>query len=203
MIASGHNPKVDTYIQKARPFAQPILTHIRQLVHKACPEAVETIKWSRPFFEYRGVIVCMMAGFKSHCTLMFWGKEMRTLTADAKNNLRRITGIDELPSDKTLLAWIRESAANIDSGSYISPIAARSKVAKAPQPALKAPPQFTKAMNQNPKARSAFAAFSPRCKREYIEWIAEAKRPETRDKRIAEAIEWIAEGKERNWKYQK
>lgn len=203
------NPKVDAYIAKARPFAQPILTQIRKAVHTACPTVEETIKWSRPFFEYKGEILGNMSAFKEHCSFGFWGQEMGSVLKDsgaprdgAMGSLGRITSLDTLPAEKQLIAWVRHAASSVDKGTHISPIAARNKVVKAPKPALQTPPQFTKALKQNQKARSAFTALSPSCKREYIEWIADAKREETRDKRITTAIEWIASGKQRNWKYQ-
>jgi uncharacterized protein YdeI (YjbR/CyaY-like superfamily) len=117
--------------------------------------------------------------------------------------LRHITSVAELPSEKQLVAWVRQAADFIAKGEQISPVAARNKVVKASKPALKSPPAFDAALRKNKKAAAAFAAFSPSCKREYIEWIVDAKRDETRDQRIATAVEWIAEGKQRNWKYQK
>jgi uncharacterized protein YdeI (YjbR/CyaY-like superfamily) len=202
-------PKIDLYIAKAKPFAQPILIHIRELVHKACPNVVETIKWSRPFFEYKGVILGNMSAFKEHCSFGFWGEEIGAVLREAKviqeggmGSLGRITSIKDMPSNKEMLGFLKQATAFIDSGQYTSPIAARNKVVKAPKPAIEAPPEFTQALKANKKAATVFAAFSPSCQREYTEWIAEAKRPETRDKRITQAIEMIAEGKQRNWKYQ-
>jgi len=202
-------PKIDLYIAKAQPFAQPILIHIRELVHKACPNVVETIKWSRPFFEYKGVILGNMSAFNEHCSFGFWGEEIGAVLREAKviqeggmGSLGRITTLKDMPSNKEMLGFLKQAKAFIDNGQYTSPIAARNKVVKAPKPAIEAPPEFTQALKANKKAATVFAAFSPSCKREYTEWIAEAKRPETRDKRIAQAIEWIAEGKQRNWKYQ-
>jgi len=203
------NPRIDAYIAKSQPFAQPILAHIRELVHKACPGVEETIKWSRPFFEHKGVILCNMSAFKEHCSFGFWGEEIaavlreeKILKPDAMGSLGRITRVEDLPSTKQLLSLLRRAVAFIDSGQYTSPISARQKVVKAPKPSLEAPSEFTRALKANKKASATFAAFSPSCKREYIEWIADAKRDETRDKRIATAIEWISEGKQRNWKYQ-
>lgn len=203
------DPRVDAYIAKSQLFAQPILGHIRELVRKACPGAVETIKWGRPFFEYKGAILCNMSAFKEHCSLGFWGEEISSVLRDEKllqpgamGSLGRITSADDLPSDKQLLGILRKATAFVDSGEYTSPIAARRQVVKAPAPAPEAPPQFAAALKANRKASAAFAGFSPSCKREYIEWIAEARRDETRNKRIATAIEWISEGKQRNWKYQ-
>jgi uncharacterized protein YdeI (YjbR/CyaY-like superfamily) len=203
------NPKVDAYLAKVQPFAQPILEHLRELVHKACPEVEETIKWSRPFFEYRGAILGNMSAFKEHCSFGFWGEEIaavlrgaQALRPGAMGSLGRITSLKDLPSDKLMLGWIRQAAAFVDSGQYTSPIAARNKVVKSPKAAPEMPAEWASALLKNKKAAAVFAAFSPSCKREYIDWIADAKRVETRDKRIATALEWIAEGKQRNWKYQ-
>ena len=210
MPTPAHNPKVDAYILKAQPFAQPILVHLRKLVHTACPQVEETVKWSRPFFEHKGVILGNMSAFKQHCSFGFWGQEMSAVLKNAgvlrdgaMGSLGRITSIDTLPLDKDLIAWVRQAASAIDKGTHVSPIAARNKVVKAPKPALKTPPEFDKALRKNKKAAAVFEAFSPSCKREYIEWIIDAKRPDTRSQRIATAVGWIAEGKQRNWKYQK
>jgi uncharacterized protein YdeI (YjbR/CyaY-like superfamily) len=207
--SNNFSPKVDAYIAKSQPFAQPILEHIRQLVHKACPGVEETIKWSRPFFEYKGAILGNMSAFKEHCSFGFWGEEIaavlreqRLLQPDAMGSLGRITSVEDLPPAKQLLSLLRQAVDFIDSGQYTSPIAARQRVVKAPKAAPEAPPAFAKALKANKKAAAAFTSFSPSCKREYVEWIADAKRDETRDKRIATAIEWISEGKQRNWKYQ-
>lgn len=196
----NRNSKVDAYIAKAKPFAQPILEHLRELVHRGCPDVEEAIKWGQPFFTYRGIILGNMAGFKEHCNFGFWDKGMaEELRNSGEGPLRHITGVKDLPADKQMLAWIRQTAANVDRGEYRSPIAARSRVAK---PDAEIPSDFGSALKKNKGAAATFAAFSPSCRREYVEWIVEAKREETRAKRIATAVEWIAEGKQRNWKYQ-
>ena len=209
MATAALNPKVDAYIAKAQPFAQPILDHLRRLVHRGCPGVEETIKWSRPFFEYKGVILGNMSGFKAHCSFGFWGQEIGAILKDAEvlrdgamGTLGRITSKADLPPEKAMLGWIRQAAAFIDNGEHTSPIAARTRVVKAPRSAPEDPPEFAAALKKNKKAAAVFAAFSPSCKREYVEWIADAKREETRQKRIAQAVEWIGEGKQRNWKYQ-
>ena len=209
MAPQHSDPKVDAYIEKAQPFAQPILTHLRKLLHKGCPDVEEAIKWGHPFFLYRGTILGHMAAFKQHCSFGFWGEEIGATLREAKvvqdggmGSLGKITSVKDLPSEKEMLGWIRQSSALIDSGEHTSIMAGRNKVAKAPKPAPKSSPEFAAALKKNKKASVVFEAFSPSCKREYIDWIAEAKREETRDKRIAQAIEWIAEGKQRNWKYQ-
>jgi uncharacterized protein YdeI (YjbR/CyaY-like superfamily) len=202
------NPKVDLYVSKAKPFAQPILWHLRDLMHKACPAVEETFKWSRPFFEYKGAILCNMSAFKEHCSFGFWGVEMgdilreaNALQKGAMGSLGRITTLKDLPPDKQMLSWIRQATAFVDKGEQISPIAAR-RVIKASKAAVETPSELTAALKKHKPAAKVFAEFSPSCKREYIDWIAEAKRPETKEKRVAQAVEWIAEGKQRNWKYQ-
>jgi uncharacterized protein YdeI (YjbR/CyaY-like superfamily) len=206
---SSFDRRVDAYIAKSRPFAQPILFEIRELVHKACPGVVETVKWSRPFFEYKGVILGNMSAFNEHCSFGFWGEEISAVLREksvlqpgAMGSLGRLTTVKDLPAKKEMLGLLRQAVAFIEKGEYTSPIAARHKVVKAPAPPVETPAEFTKALKANKKAAAVFAAFSPSCKKEYVEWIAEAKRAETREKRVATAIEWISEGKQRNWKYQ-
>jgi uncharacterized protein YdeI (YjbR/CyaY-like superfamily) len=203
------DPRIDAYIAKAAPFAQPILTHLRALVHKACPDAHEDFKWSRPFFLHQHVILCNISAFKAHCSFGFWGDEIgKILTQDGivqdggMGSLGKITSLENLPSDKQLLAYIRKAAAFIESGQGDNRTVVARRVVKASKPATETPPEFAAALKKSKAAAAVYAAFSPSCKREYDEWIAEAKRPETREKRIAQAIEWIAEGKQRNWKYQ-
>jgi len=209
MPTANFNPKVDAYVAKAKPYALPIMEHLRELIHKGCPGVEETIKWSRPFFEYRGVILGNMSAFKEHCSFGFWGEEIGAVLREAgvvqeggMGSLGRITRIEDLPPDKQMLSLIRQAAAFIDRGEYTSPIAARQRVVKASKPAPEAPEELAAALRKNKKAAAVFADFSPSCKREYTEWIADAKRTETREKRIATAVEWMAEGKQRHWKYQ-
>lgn len=206
--AVSFDVRVDAYIAKCKPYAQPILEHLRELVHKACPDVVETIKWSHAFFEYKGVILANMAGFNEHCSFGFWGKEMvdvlneaGLLQGDAMGSLGKITSVKDLPPNKQMLGILKQAAGFIDAGKYTSSMA-RPRVAQEPKKPVETPPEFEKALKANKAAAAVFGKFSPSCKREYIEWIAEAKREETREKRIVQAVEWIAEGKQRNWKYQ-
>ncbi len=206
MKNADFNPKVDAYIAKAQPFAQPILTHIRSLVHKACPEVEEAIKWSMPFFTLRGIVIGHMAAFKQHCSVSFWGPEMNAIlneaglhSEDGMGSLGKITSLKDLPPDKQLLGYYRHAAGLILDGERTKSLE-RTKKSVKPPPQI--PAELTAALKKNKAAAKVFTAFSPSCQREYADWIAEAKRPETRDKRIAQAIEWIAEGKQRNWKYQ-
>lgn len=201
--------RVDAYIAKAAPFARPILEHLRGLIHEACPDVVEDIKWSRPFFLHDGTILCNISGFKAHCSLGFWGaamgkvlREAGTLKAGGMGSLGRISSLKDLPPDKLLLGYLRQAAALIESGQGENRVVAARRVVKAPKPAMEVPEEFTAALRRDRKAAAVYADFSPSCQREYVEWIAEAKRPETRERRIAQAVEWIAEGKQRNWKYQ-
>jgi uncharacterized protein YdeI (YjbR/CyaY-like superfamily) len=192
-----HDPRVDTYIAKSPDFAKPILTHLRQLVHDAVPGVEETMKWSAPHFDYKGVLAGM-AAFKKHVNFILW---KASLVIGPKGNqagspLRNIASLSDLPPDKTLAGWIREAAALNDKG-VKNPTRGKAK-----KPFV-LPSELKKALAKNKKAAAAFEAFPPSHKREYAEWVAEAKAADTRDRRVATAIEWIAEGKSRNWKYQR
>jgi uncharacterized protein YdeI (YjbR/CyaY-like superfamily) len=205
----GFNPKVDLYIAQAKPFAKPILNHLRELVHQACPGVQETMKWSRPFFEYKGVILGNMSAFNAHCSFGFWGQEIgavlheaKVLQEDGMGSLGKIATLEDLPAKKQMLQWLKQAKTFIDNGQYTSPIAARNKVVKAPKPQLPTPPEFTEALRSHPKAAQTFQSFAPSCQREYLEWFADAKLQATKEKRIAQAIEWLNEGKQRHWKYQ-
>ncbi len=205
MADQQFDPRVDAYIEKAAPFAQPILTHLRKLMHQACPHASESIKWSMPFFIQQGVILASMAAFKQHCAFGFWGKAMRKVLAKdglkasyGMGSLGRITGLDALPRDRVLLAYMSQAADLVESGERTKSIDRPKKSAKKP---VRVPPELTAALKKNKMATKVFEEFSPSCKREYADWIAEAKRTETKEKRVKQAVELIAQGKQRNWKY--
>jgi hypothetical protein len=189
------DPRVDAYIAKAKPFAQPILKRIRKAVHAGCPEVIETIKWSVPAFDYKGPL-CGMAAFKAHCLLGFWKHPlMKTVKGHGTGEFGRIESIDDMPPEAAIIKMVKEAVALNDAGVKL-PRAAKAK------PALEAPAYMLAAIKKNKQARTAFDAFSPSCKREYIEWITGAKSEDTRNRRLATAVEWMAEGKSRNWKYQ-
>lgn len=203
---ANHLPEVDAYIAKAAPFAQPVLMHLRELVHKAAPEVEEAIKWSMPFFVYRGIMLANMAAFKQHCAFGIWGKEIaEQLRADglhsteAMGSLGRITSLDDLPKEKDLIAYIGAAAALVADGTRTRNY---SRTKQEPKPEAEVPSVLVAALEKNKVAKANFDGFPPGCRREYVDWITEAKREETRDKRVAQAVEWIAEGKRRNWKYE-
>jgi hypothetical protein len=192
------DPRVDAYIAKARPFAQPILRRIRSAIHAGCPDVTETIKWSVPAFDYKGPFAGM-AAFKAHCVFGFWkGALMKTAPkgreGEAMGQFGRFESTDDLPSEAALVRMVKEATALADAG-------ARAPRTKTEKPPLKAPASMLAAIRKNRKAHAAYEAFSPSHKREYIEWITGAKTDETRARRLATAVEWIAEGKSRNWKY--
>jgi len=116
-------------------------------------------------------------------------------------SLGRVTSVKDLPADKAMLGYIRQAAKFIDAGLGDNRITVARRVVKAPKTAVETPAEFAAALKKNKAAGKVFGAFSPSCKREYVEWIVDAKREETRERRIAQAVEWIAEGKQRNWKY--
>jgi hypothetical protein len=192
--------RVDAYIAKAQPFARPILTHIRKAVHAACPDVVETMKWSFPHFDYKGML-CSMAAFKAHCAFGFWkaallkGSGIPAKSAEAMGQFGRITSRSELPPDRTLAALVRKAASLNDEGVKAP------RRAAAPRQPIAPPAAFVTALKKSRQAQAGFAALPPSHQREYLEWIVEARTDATRDKRIATSIEWLTEGKSRNWKY--
>lgn len=198
-----YDSRVDAYIAKSADFAKPVLTHLRELVHKAAPELKETMKWSSPFFDHEGP-VCQMAAFKQHCAFGFWKaalmddpNKILNQEAETAGSLGRITSISDLPDDEILIAYIRQ-ALSLNLQGIKSP--AREK--KAIDPAgLTVPLYFAEALDHQAAAKENFEKFSPSQKKEYISWLEEAKTEATRDKRLQTAIEWIGEGKIRNWKY--
>jgi uncharacterized protein YdeI (YjbR/CyaY-like superfamily) len=196
----SRDPRVDAYIARQADFARPILEHLRETVHVAGPEIEEAIKWGMPNFVYKGKILANMAAFKGHATFGFWrSSELLGETGaerDAMGQFGRLTSIDQLPPADQLRALVRKAVASVDTG----PPPARPK--KPPRPELAAPEDLRTALDATPAAAATFDAFPPSCRREYVEWVVEAKRPETRAKRIAEAVSWMAAGKRRNWKYE-
>jgi uncharacterized protein YdeI (YjbR/CyaY-like superfamily) len=197
--------RIDAYIEKAQPFAKPILSHLRELVHKGCPDCEETLKWGMPSFVYNAKILAGMASFKQHAAFGFWNQK---LMADPHNlfeapdtamgSIGRLEDISDLPKDRIVLAYIRESMRVIDSGEKRAP-----KHPPREKKELVAPDYLTKALKKNAAARKHFELFSPSKKKDYIEWLTEAKTEATREKRLEQALEWIAEGKSRNWKYER
>lgn len=192
---SKHDPRVDAYIAQAADFAQPILSRIRKLVHAACPDVTETIKWSSPFYEHKGILVATSA-FKAHCMLIFWKGKLIFDKNDQSKKLRRLTSLADLPSDKILSGYIKQ-AVELNEAGVKTPRSKPKAKAK-----LVVPDYFLAVLKKNKKALATFENFSPSCQREYVEWITEAKREETRVKRIQTAMEWLAAGKSQNWKYQ-
>jgi len=190
------DPRVDAYIDAAPDFARPILVHLRTLVQRACPEVEETLKWRMPTFTHHGIL-CGMAAFKQHVSFGFWKHSLvigQGVERDGMGSFGKVTKISELPTQGVLTAYIKKAMRLNESG-----VKAPRKLR--PRAPLPMPMELSAALKKNDKAAAAFAAFSPSCRREYIEWIGEAKREETRSKRLAQALEWISAGKVRNWKY--
>lgn len=194
------DPRVDAYIAKSAAFAQPILEHLRAVVHATCPEVEETMKWSFPHFMHKGMM-CSMASFKAHCAFGFWKAELLMADEarrDAMGDFGRITSLKDLPSKKVLAAYIKQAMQLNDEG-----VTASARAKPTTPRALEIPDDLSAALDAMPAARRHFDAFSPSKQRDYAEWLTEAKTEATRARRREQAIEWIAEGKARNWKYEK
>ena len=201
------NPRVDAYIARSVDFAKPILEHLRELVHKACPNAEETIKWGMPSFDYKGSF-CSMASFKQHAVFSFWKgnllkdpkKYLQARSADGGNAMGffgRMTSVKDIPPNTVMLDFIKQAKKLNDEGVKL-PSKPKTTIIE-----LVAPPYFTKALKSNKKAMATFSTFTPSNKKEYVTWVFEAKTEATRKKRLETALEWMTEGKIRNWKYVK
>lgn len=195
----SQDPRIDAYIARQAKFARPILEHLRAAVHAACPEAQETVKWGMPHFLYKGRILAGMAAFKGHATFGFWrakGTVGETgVEGEAMGQFGRLTSVRDLPDDQRLGEMIRSAMAASEAGPKAQP-------KKAPKPERETPDDLAAALVDSPAAKATFDSFPPSCRREYIDWVSEAKRPETRAKRVSEAVAWMAQGKRRNWKYE-
>lgn len=194
------DPRVTAYIKKAAPFARPILTHIREVVLSCSPAIEETIKWGMPTYAYHGIL-CHMAAFKQHAALGFWRGALivdapTEQRASAMGEFGRLTDVAQLPSRRVLAGYIRSAMRLNATGA--TPV----KKAAKPKPAPRTPTDLGEALARNAKARAAWTGSSPSHRREYVEWITEAKRPETRVRRVATTVAWVATGKSRNWKYE-
>jgi uncharacterized protein YdeI (YjbR/CyaY-like superfamily) len=193
------DPRIDAYIARQAAFARPILEHLRRCVHVACPQCEETLKWSVPAFIYKGEQLAMMAAFKAHATFGFGKGSLVTGEGEkeksAMGQFGRLTSIGDLPEEATLHRLILKAMELTDKG--VKPM--RNRQAR---PDLAVPDDLRAALAAQPRAAATFDGFAPGARREYLEWIMEAKRAETRERRIAQAVEWMAEGKKRHWKYE-
>lgn len=192
------NPRVDEYIARAPAFAKPILAEIRERVHAACPDVEETIKWRQPSFEYHG-LMCGMAAFKEHCVFGYWKAPLvlgsAAEGANAMGYRDKITSVADLPSKSAFRAHVRKAMELNQAGITVE------RPVKARKPEIVVPADLAAAVKKNRKAQATFDQFSPSHRREYVEWVMEAKTDATRANRLQQTVEWLAEGKPRNWKY--
>ncbi len=196
----SNDPRIDDYIERSADFARPILEHLRRLIHTACPNVEETIKWGAPHFDHKGSLAGM-AAFKGHCAFGFWKHALMSggrgkLERTAMGSFGRITSIKDLPKDKEIIALIHTAMELNEKGIKIPK-------KRVPAKEIVMPDVLAAALAKNQKAKAQFDRFSPSHRREYIDWITEAKTAPTRERRLATTIEWLGEGKSRNWKYEK
>jgi uncharacterized protein YdeI (YjbR/CyaY-like superfamily) len=195
----SRDPRIDAYIARKAPFARPILEHVRNRVHANVPNAEETLKWSAPAFTLGGKILLVMAAFKAHAALNFWRwQELRGYEAEANGmgQFGKLASLDDLPPDAELDALILKAV------ELAAAAPAPRKNKHPPKHPSELHPEFAVALAAAPAANATLDGFPPGARRDYLDWIADAKQPATRAKRIAIAVEWLNEGKRRNWKYE-
>ncbi|MFZ1743871.1 MAG: YdeI/OmpD-associated family protein [Pontixanthobacter sp.] len=187
----AEDKRVDDYIASAKPFAQPILTHLRKLIHRALPDVEECIKWGMPHFMIGGKNLVGLAAFKAHASMVIHHEEAKQ--GEGMGQFGKVHEMSHLPDDEAIILRLQRAAEAMGTP---RPRKAKSK------PDILVPDYFQIALNENPTAKATFDGFAPSHRREYLEWIVGAKRPETRSKRVTEAIAFLTEGKRRNWKYE-
>lgn len=194
---STRDKRIDAYIARSAEFAKPILIHLRAAMHAAVPAVEETLKWGSPSYTHHGILGITPA-FKQHCALVLWRASLivgKAKSRGARGHFRRITSLKDLPSKAVLIGLIQQAAKLNEEG--VRP-KAKAKSAKKAHPT---PADLAAGLKKSAKAKAAWAEFSPSARREYIEWITEAKRPETRAGRLKTTLAWVKAGKQRNWKY--
>jgi uncharacterized protein YdeI (YjbR/CyaY-like superfamily) len=196
----ARDPRVDAYLARQADFAKPILEKLRDSVHSACPECEETLKWSAPAFTYKGSILAQMAAFKAHASFGFWqGRKVTGETPkekEAMGSFGKLASVADLPDAGTMTELVRKAMALVDSGEKAA------RPLKHAKPPLEVPPDLEAAFAKNAEARATYEGFPTSARRDYLDWLADAKRPETRAKRLEQTVEWLAEGKRRHWKYE-
>lgn len=189
--------RIDAYIAKAAPFAKPILAHLRAVVHEACPDVEESLKWGAPAYLHHGIL-CITAAFKAHCALVLWRAPLivgAVKSRDSRGHFGKLTAVKDLPSKKILIGLLMQAVKLNESGTKVS------QRAKTKKKAVATPADLAAGLTKSPKARAAWAEFSASARREYIDWITGAKRPATRAERLKTTLQWVAQGKQRNWRY--
>jgi uncharacterized protein YdeI (YjbR/CyaY-like superfamily) len=205
MKALSLNPQIDSYMASAAEFAQPILAHLRTLLHKTCPSLVEEMKWGIPHFDYKDEMMCIVAAYKSHCSFTFWKESLMSdpmLKANpnlksSKRHMGKITMLSDLPPDWQLVAYIKEAMVLNENGVRLAP-----RKSEKPKE-IAVPDYFAQQLAANAKAKEIFDSKSASFRKDYLIWIVDAKTEATRQKRIEESLAWIADGKGRFWKYEK
>lgn len=208
---TSRDPRIDAYIARSAEFARPILECVRERVHDTCPEVEETIKWGMPTFVHAGAILCSMAAFKQHASFGFWkhalvvgddaaeeGVAVEGGALEGMGSFGRLVSVRDLPQKRQMAAYIKKAMSLNEQGVKVPGV----RKAATPKPLPEVPADFAGALRSNPAALATFEGFAPSHRRDYLDWILDAKREETRVRRIAQAVEWLAEGKSRHWKYQ-
>lgn len=189
---------VDDYIENARQWKDE-LDQLRNIL--LATGLTEEVKWGGPIYTYNGKNIAGIAGFKSYFGLWF---HQGALLKDPKKKLInaqegvtkalrqwRFSSAKEIDS-KTIKAYVKEAIQNAKTGKVIKPTSKIKLVSKELEDALKL----------NSAAAKQFNLLTPYKQRDYIEYISDAVKPETKIKRINKVIPMIKKGIGLNDKYQ-
>src|SRR5438270_1264994 len=179
---------VNDSLANAPEGTRPILVRLRRIFRQASPKLEEAIKWGVPCYLFKGPV----GGFAAYKQHVSWGLWKSRALNDPEGLLGRgvsvmagkITKVSEIPPAAKIIALIEQVIALNEAGI---------KSPKPPEPEL--PADFAAAMKKAGKAARHYAAFTPARKWQYVNWVTQAKRAETRAKRIEIAVERIGEGK--------
>lgn len=202
MAKVKHNPEapalIDQGIAEMEPFAQIICKKLRKLILSADTAIIEDWKWGPNY--YLDGMVCGFWGFKKHVTLTFFQgallKDKKKVLLENPGNVHnrhmKFTDVKEV-NEKLIMEYLFEAIDNNRKGHKI--LETKEKIVDVPEDVQKA---FKKA-----KVLAYFEGLAFTHRKEYVMWISDAKKEETRRKRITQAIEKLNQKQSLNDKYKK
>lgn len=195
------NPKVDEYILKKEKWQQEL--HILRSIFLDLPLG-ETIKWGAPVYVFQGKNIVGLAAFKKYFGLWFFQgallKDKQKVFVNAQEGKTkammqwRFYALEEIKTD-LIKDYVLEAIENVKQGKEIKPVR-RNKKSK-----LIIPPELLNTLDENRELKEKFETFTESKKREFAEYIIDAKRSTTKASRLQKIIPMILRGEGLNDKY--
>jgi len=189
---------IDEAFSKFTGFQKEYCNHLRKLIHKAMPDVKEDWKWG-PNFNVNGM-VCGVWGFKDHVKLVFFKgsamKDTYKLFNQGKENEGNrsinFSSADKI-DDKKIIEYLKEAAEINRKG-----IKLVKKEIKVVMPAI-----LVKALNKDKASKTYFESLAPSHRRDYADYISQAKQEETQLRRLDKVMEMLTDKRTLNDKYMK